>query len=267
VIKLIIQLYHHFTQDTNRFFGDIFVTLGMKNRGKIRDLKMKKIIGYIRTSKKGVQMNSIELQCHKIKDFCEKNNLVLDDLIIDEGISGKDIKNRKGFHSVLEMLENGELGTLIVLSLSRMGRNLKQNYETIEKMINTDTNLISLKENVDLSTPMGRFMVNIMNSLYQMEREMISDRVVDVLKDKKINGRVFGVVPYGFDRDGEVLIPNVKEQKMIRKIHKLKSDGLSYQKISDFLNRNKHTKKNGKKFSRYDVFHLVKTDRTEIGVN
>ena len=130
---------------------------------------MKKIVGYIRTSTDR-QGNSIELQSHQITDYCQKYNLVLDEMIIDEGISGKDIKNRKGFHNVLEMLESGELGTLIVLSLSRMGRNLKQNYETIEKMIQKDTNLISLKENVDLSTPMGRFMVNIMNSLYQMER-------------------------------------------------------------------------------------------------
>jgi len=237
----------------------------MEKRDKIKDLKMKKIIGYIRTST-DKQGNSITLQIHQITDYCEKNNLVLDDLIIDEGISGKDIKNRKGFHSVLEMLENGELGTLIVLSLSRMGRNLKQNYETIEKMINKDTNLISLKENVDLSTPMGRFMVNIMNSLYQMEREMISERVTDVLHDKKVNGKVFGVVPYGFDRDDDILVPNNKEQKMIKKIMNLKKTGLSYQKISDFLNRNKHIKKNGKKFNRYDVFHLVKTDRTEIGV-
>ena len=226
---------------------------------------MKKIIGYIRTST-DKQGNSITLQTHQITDYCEKNNLVLDELIIDEGLSGKDIKNRKGFHSVLEMLENGELGTLIVLSLSRMGRNFIQNYQTIEKMIDKGSNLISLKENVDLSTPMGRFSLNIMNSLYEMEREMISERVVDVLMDKKKNGKVYGVVPYGFDRDGEVLIPNNKEQKMIKKINRLKTNGMSYQKISDFLNRNKYTKKNGKKFNRYDVFHLVKTDRTEIGV-
>ena len=226
---------------------------------------MKRIVGYIRTStlKQG---NSIELQTHQITEYCEKNNLFLDDLIIDEGLSGKDIKNRKGFHSVLKMLENGELGTLIVLSLSRMGRNLKQNYETIEKMIKKETNLISLKENVDLSTPMGRFMVNIMSSLYQMEREMISERVSDVLNDKKKNGKVFGSVPYGFDRDDDILIPNLKEQKLIKKIMKLKGDGISYQKISDFLNRNKHIKKNGKKFNRYDVFHLLKTDRSQIGV-
>ena len=53
---------------------------------------------------------------------------------------------------------------------------------------------------------------------------------------------------------------------MIKKIMNLKEKGLSYQKISDFLNRNKHIKKNGKKFNRYDVFHLVKTDRSEIGI-
>ena len=63
----------------------------MEIRDKTKDLKMKKIIGYIRTST-DKQGNSITLQIHKITDYCEKNNLVLDDLIIDEGLSGKDIK-------------------------------------------------------------------------------------------------------------------------------------------------------------------------------
>ena len=237
----------------------------MEKRDKTKDLKMKKIIGYIRTST-DKQNNSITLQTHKITDYCEKNNLPLDDLIVDEGLSGKDIKNRKGFHQIMEMIEKGEVNTLIVLSLSRWGRNLKHTYESVEMMIQKDTNFVSLKESFDLSTPIGRFQMNLFNSLYQMEREIISDRVSDILMDKKKNGKVYGVVPYGFDRVDDVLIPNLKEQKMIRKIMKLKNDGLSYQKISDFLNRNKHIKKNGKKFNRYDVFHLVKTDRTEIGV-
>ena len=225
--------------------------------------KMKKIIGYIRTSTDR-QDNSIKLQTHQITDYCEKNNLVLNDLIVDEGLSGKDIKKRNGYNQIMEMVENGEVGTLIVLSLSRWGRNLKQNYESIEVMIQKETNFVSLKEQVDLSNPMGRFMVNVMSSLYQMEREMISDRVKDILKDKKENGKVYGVVPYGFDRMDDILIPNKKEQKLLKKIHTLRNDGLSYQKISDFLNRNKHQKKNGKKFTRYDVFHIVKTERNNI---
>ena len=238
----------------------------MENRDKIKVSEMKKVVGYIRTST-NLQSNSVEMQKHKIKDYCEMNNLILDELILDEGLSGKDIKNRKGFNSVIEMIENKKLDTLIVLSLSRMGRNLKQNYETIEKMIDTDTNFISLKENVDLSTPMGRFMVNIMNSLYQMEREMISERVTDVLKDKKKNGKVYGKVPYGYDRSGDSLVYNVKEQKTLKKIYSLISMGNSYAKISEFLNRNKHTKKNGTKFNRSDVFYIVKTDRKEIALS
>ena len=223
---------------------------------------MKRIVGYIRTStlKQG---NSIELQTHQITEYCEKNNLFLDDLIIDEGLSGKDIKNRKGFHSVLEMLENGELGTLIVLSLSRMGRNLKQNYETIEKMIKKETNLISLKENVDLSTPMGRFMVNIMSSLYQMEREMISERVSDVLNDKKKNGKVFGSVPYGFDRNGDDLIENKKEKRLLNKMFRLKTNGMSYGKICDYLKRNRHKTKSGGKWTPSNVYSVMKNHLKE----
>ena len=226
----------------------------------------KTTIGYIRTSTDR-QENSITLQTHQITDYCEKINLNLDELIVDEGLSGKDIKNRKGYNRIMEMIENGEVDTLIVLSLSRWGRNLKQNYESIELMMNKETNFISLKEQVDLSTPMGRFMVNVMSSLYQMEREMISERVSDILQDKKENGVVYGVIPFGFDRDGDSLTLNNKEQKILGKIHSLRETGLSYQKISDFLNRNKHIKKNGKKWNRYDVFHIMKTDRTQISVS
>ena len=225
----------------------------------------KKVIGYIRTSTDR-QENSITLQTHKITDYCEKKNLCLDELIVDEGLSGKDIKNRKGYHQIMEWIEKDEVDTLIVLSLSRWGRNLKQNYESIEVMIKTDTNFVSLKEQVDLSTPMGRFMVNVMSSLYQMEREMISERVTDILKDKKENGVVYGVTPYGFDRDGDFLVLNPKEQKTLNKIHSLRDKRVSYQKISDFINRNNHIKKNGKKWNRYDVFHIIKTNRSQISI-
>ena len=113
----------------------------MEKRDKIKVSEMKKVIGYIRTST-NLQSNSVEMQKHKIKDYCEMNNLILDELILDEGLSGKDIKNRKGFNSVIEMIENKELDTLIVLSLSRMGRNLSQNYKIIDKMKKNKINLI-----------------------------------------------------------------------------------------------------------------------------
>ena len=67
------------------FYGDIVLNLGMKIRDKIKVSEMKKrVVGYIRTSTK-LQSNSVEMQKHKIKDYCEMNNLILDELILDEG--------------------------------------------------------------------------------------------------------------------------------------------------------------------------------------
>ena len=84
--------------------------------------------------------------------------------------------------------------------------------------------------------------------------------------NKKKNAKVYGMIPYGFGADGSSLIPNPKEQKTLKKITSLKGKGLSYAKISDFLNRNKYTKRNGSKFSRYDVVGLMKTNRDSISV-
>ena len=237
----------------------------MRFGDKIKDLEMKKIIGYVRTST-STQQNSIKVQTQEVMDYCEKNNLVLSELVVDEGVSGKNNNTTDGYKKIMKMVDSGEVDTLIVLSLSRWGRTLKQNLLSIEQMIDKNIKFVSLKEQVDTSTPMGRFLINVMSSLYQMEREMISDRVKDTLKNKKQNGKVYSGTPYGYDVVNDVLVKNTKEQKTLNKIYSLRNKGLSYQKISNFLNRNKHQKKNGKKFSRYDVFHIVKTDRTNINV-
>lgn len=267
MIFFLSLLYHQLTLYLLWKNGHKLVYLGMRKREKIKVLRMeKKMVGYIRTST-NLQSNSVEMQTHKIKEYCEINNLQLNDIIIDEGLSGKDMKNRKGLFSIIKMIDAKEIDTLIVLSLSRMGRNLNQNFQLIEKMKKKNVNLISLKENVDLTTPMGKFFVNVMNSLYEMERETISDRVSDVLIDKKKNGKVYGEIPYGYQRNGDELIPNIKEQKTLKKITTLREKGLSFAKVSDFLNRNNYLKRNNKKFNRSDVYYMLKVNRNDIAVS
>ena len=154
-----------------------------------------------------------------------------------------------------------------MLSLSRFGRNLKDNYESIELMKKCGTNFISLKEQIDLSSPMGVFLCNVMSSLYELELQLLSERTSDVLQSKKRNGKVYsGSIPFGFDRQKDDLIKNPYEQKLLRKMMKLKNNGNSYQQISDFLNRNNHKTKKGKKWNRNGVYFLLKTDRTSIGI-
>ena len=90
---------------------------------------------------------------------------------------------------------------------------------------------------------------------------MTSERTKDVIKNKKMNGKVYSRIPYGFDSKDGMLVENPLEQRLLRKVKRLRTKGDSYNSISNFLNRNKYTTKMGKKFTKGIVFNLLKIDR------
>ena len=149
-----------------------------------------KNIGYIRNSRLS-QENSVETQTKLITDFCNNNEIHLDEIICDEGISGSGEKTNKrnGYNSVMEMIENGEVNNLIVISISRWGRNLGEIYKSVRLMNSKNVKFYSIKENIDTSSIYGRFTINLLSSLYEMELELIKERVTDTLRTKKDNGQ------------------------------------------------------------------------------
>ena len=216
-------------------------------------------IGCIRNSTLK-QENSVETQRKQIKDYCEINNLVLDQIIIDEGISGGGDKTdlRKGYNQIIDLIDQGEVDNLVVISISRWGRNLGETYKSVKLMGDKDTKFISIKENIDTSSPVGRFTLNILSSLYEMELEMIRERTKDTLKYKKENNLVYSKTPYGFDRVGDRLIENPKEKRLIKKMNTLKDKGFSYNDISLYLLKNRHKTKSGGKWTRQNVYKVMK---------
>tara|TARA_Y100000589_G_scaffold328405_2_gene372452 strand:- start:50 stop:760 length:711 start_codon:yes stop_codon:yes gene_type:complete len=220
--------------------------------------KMKNI-GYLRNSRL-VQENSVEVQSKLISDFCKNNNIVLDEVVIDEGISGSGDKTHKrnGYNSVIERIEKGEVNVLVVISISRWGRNLGEIYNSVRLMEQKNVKFMSIKENIDTSSPYGRFTINLLSSLYEMELELIRDRVKDTLKVKKDNGKVYSPTPFGFDRVGDDLIENKKEKRLLRKMFRLKDKGFSYGDISKYLTKNRHKTKSGGKWTRQNVYSIMK---------
>ena len=227
------------------------------------EVKMKNL-GYVRCSTTK-QENSVETQKKMILDFCDINNIKLDEIIIDDGISGSGEKTNKrnGYNSVMEMIENSEVNNLIVISISRWGRNLGEIYKSVELMTKKDVNFFSIKENIDTSSPYGRFTINLLSSLYEMELELVRERVKDTLRVKKENNKVYSKVPYGFDRDGDDLIENKKEKRLLNKMFRLKNNGLSYGKICDYLKRNRHKTKSGGKWTPSNVYSVMKNHLKE----
>ena len=219
-----------------------------------------KNIGYIRNSRLS-QENSVETQTKLITDFCNNNEIHLDEIICDEGISGSGDKTdkRDGYNSVMSMIDNGEVDTLVVISISRWGRNLGEIYKSVQLMETKGVKFLSNKENIDTSSPYGRFTINLLSSLYEMELELIRDRTKDTLKVKKENGKVYSPTPFGFDRVGNDLIENKKEKRLLRKMLRLKENGKSYGDVSKYLTKNRHKTKSGGKWTRENVYSVLKT--------
>ena len=219
-----------------------------------------KNIGYIRNSRLS-QENSVETQTKLITDFCNNNEIHLDEIICDEGISGSGEKTNKrdGYNSVINMIENNEIDTLVVVSISRWGRNLGEIYKSVNLMTDKGIKFLSIKENIDTSSPYGRFTINLLSSLYEMELELIRDRTRDTLKMKKENNKVYSKVPYGKNRVGDDLVENKKETRMLRKMFRLKDKGFNYGDICRYLTKNRKKTKSGKKWTPQNVYSVMKS--------
>jgi site-specific DNA recombinase len=202
---------------------------------------MKKVIGYCRVSTElqKEKDNSIKSQIKFISDYCQFNNLELVNVFKDEGISGK-ISNRLGLNEMFEEIKRNKIDILCVYSLSRLGRKLKDVIEFIEKLSKNGVEFISIKENIDMTTPIGKLMLGLLGSVNEFEVDILSDRIKDVKQYKKSKNEVYcGKILFGKYRRGKKLIKNNYELKTLNLIKRLREiEKLSYSKISQYLNDN-----------------------------
>ena len=133
----------------------------------------------------------------------------------------------------------------------------------LNEMSENDINVISLKEQLDLSSPSGKMISQIFSVLAEYELETLRSRITDTLQTKKRNGMKYTHSLFGFDTDMDRMVVNEREQKIIRKMFKMKNDGYGFTEISNHLNRNGYSIKNGNSFSRSYVSSILK-NKSEI---
>lgn len=73
--------------------------------------------------------------------------------------------------------------------------------------------------------------------LNEFERDQISERIRMALAHKKREGLVYGQISFGLRRDGDLLIPDQEEQKVLRMLRRWREKGWSLRKISEELNK------------------------------
>lgn len=221
---------------------------------------MGKLISYLRCSTSyQIEGHSIDNQRLKVKQYCDLHNHELLEEIVDEGVSGKTAK-REGYLKLMRLVDDNACDGIIVYSLSRFSRNTMDTLSSIEKMNKKGITFHSLSENIDTSSPNGRFFLTILSSLSQLEREITSQRVTDVLKGLKITNKPYSNDIYGWDKVNGQLVKNETEQKMLRKVKKMNKLGFSYTEIANHLNeKGFKTKRGGKKFYYSTIEYILKS--------
>ena len=132
-----------------------------------------KTIGYIRVSTEEQAREGFSLanQRKDIRDFCEYKNWELINTFADEGISGAGITERTGLIKALKLIQTQKIDYLVVWKLSRLSRKVADVVRITEKLDNNKTCLISIKDNIDTSSPMGKPFLYIASIFAEMERD------------------------------------------------------------------------------------------------
>jgi len=197
-----------------------------------------KAVGYIRVSTEEQAREGVSLdnQRKRIEYFCGAKEWTLGRIYADEGISGSSLK-RDGVQELISDCKQGKFDVVVIYKLDRLTRSVKDLGTLIEMFDKSDVAFSSVSDNFDTTTANGKLVLNILGSVAQWERDIISERTRDALAHKRSERQIYSPLPLGFEagEDGR-LIENKNELAIVKQIRTLRQRGLSYQKIADKLN-------------------------------
>ena len=180
------------------------------------------IFGYARVS-------TLDQNTDRQKDALREYGI---DELFEEKISGTK-KSRPQLDILLGRLRPGD--TLVVYELKRLGRNTKQLLALMEDFQANKIEFVSLTENIDTKTPMGKFVFTTWCALAQLDRDIISENTKSGLKAARARGRVGGRKPHDPKKVDMALKMYYSNEYSINDI--IEATGISKQSLYDYLKK------------------------------
>lgn len=177
-----------------------------------------RVIGYVRVSTEE-QSASVEAQRAQLTAYCELYGLVLAQVVVDQGVSGRTME-REGLGRVLAALEARKAHGVVVAKLDRLTRSVRDLGALLERSEAEGWALCSVGEQLDTRTATGRLVANMLGSVAQWERETISERTRAALAVKKAQGVRIGRPPEAMDA------------QVLARVRQLKADGMTLEAIA-----------------------------------
>ena len=197
-----------------------------------------KVALYIRvsTERQANEGDSLEEQEKELKKFCDFRNFDIHNLYIERGKSGGNT-NRPEYQKLIKDIEQRKIQALIVKKLDRLSRSL-MDFENLMNLMNkNEVEFISIKENFDTTTAMGKAMLRVALVFAQLEREQTSERIADVMGHRASLGIYNGGVrPLGYTSINKELVPYKKERDIVELLFEKFLETHSTTQTAKFLN-------------------------------
>jgi site-specific DNA recombinase len=229
---------------------------------------MLKVICYARvsTEEQAEEGVSLQAQTARMKAYAELYALEIVDVIEDAGVSAKTL-DRPGLKAALARLKRGEVAGLLIAKIDRLSRTVADWNYLIGEYFDEKAGkqLFSVGDQIDTRTAAGRLVLNVLMSVSQWEREVISERTKEAFKYMKSKGhKLGGSVPYGFQLGAptpaakKTLVPCELEQQNLALMRQLRADGLTLAAIGDELTARGITRRQGKRWDVQYLHRLIK---------
>jgi putative DNA-invertase from lambdoid prophage Rac len=189
------------------------------------------VYGYCRVStvRQASEGESLDVQRRQIEGYAHMHGLVLDGVVVEEGVSGSvPVSERPKGGALFAKLVKGD--TVIAPKLDRLFRSALDALQVVDDLRKRGVSLCLLDLGGDIS-----LFLTIAAAFAEAERDRIRERVSQSKADQKARGRYLGgIVPFGFRRgeSGE-LVPHEGEQEAIRDMAALRAEGRPLRAIAE----------------------------------
>ena len=201
---------------------------------------------------------------------------VLEDRYDDGGFSGASME-RPALKRLLRDVETGFIDMVVIYRVDRLSRSILDFAKIVDVLEKHGASFVSVKEQLNTSTPTGRLQLHMIISFAEFERAIIAERIRDKIGAAKRKGKYTGGMPvlgYDVDREARRLVVNGTEAELVRRIFKHFRTLRSTTELAKELNEQGCTTKEwttkkglarpGKPWNK-GLIHSVLTNRKYIG--
>lgn len=182
----------------------------------------------------------------------------------DGGYSGGTM-NRPAFQELLTDIGADKVDIVVVYKVDRLTRSLMDFSKIIDIFDKHGTSFVSITQQFNTTTSMGRLTLNILLSFAQFEREVTGERIRDKIAASKKKGMwMSGCPPLGYKKENKKLVVEEKEAQKVKLIFDKYLELQSVPKLMEYLKTENIRTRSDKEFFKGELYHML-SNKVYIG--